>query len=68
MRDALYHCRLNVGDDGCGFECDAEISEARLRALPFAVRCKPCEEGRERSRTATQQYPSASFTSEVAGF
>ena len=29
------------------FECGDEIAEARLRALPFAVRCKDCEEARE---------------------
>ena len=28
-------------------ECGGEISDKRLRALPFAVRCKECEEGRE---------------------
>jgi hypothetical protein len=27
--------------------CGDEISEKRLRALPFAVRCKGCEEARE---------------------
>ena len=29
------------------FECGDEIAGARLRALPFAVRCKDCEEARE---------------------
>ena len=29
------------------FECGDEIAQARLRALPFAVRCKDCEEARE---------------------
>jgi RNA polymerase-binding transcription factor DksA len=28
-------------------ECGEEIVEARLRALPFAVRCKDCEEAHE---------------------
>ena len=28
-------------------ECGEEIAEKRLRALPFAVRCKDCEEARE---------------------
>ncbi len=32
---------------GYCFECGDEISERRLRALPFAVRCKDCEEARE---------------------
>ena len=39
--------RLDEGTYGNCFECGDEISEARLRALPFAVRCKDCEEARE---------------------
>src|ERR671916_81634 len=39
--------RLETGRYGFCFECGEEISEARLRALPFAVRCKDCEEARE---------------------
>ena len=39
--------RLEEGGYGDCFECGEEISEARLRALPFAVRCKDCEEARE---------------------
>jgi len=35
------------GTYGYCFECGDEISERRLRALPFAVRCKDCEEARE---------------------
>ncbi len=39
--------RLEENTYGNCFECGDEISEARLRALPFAVRCKDCEEARE---------------------
>jgi DnaK suppressor protein len=39
--------RLEQGDYGYCFECGEEIAEKRLRALPFAVRCKDCEEARE---------------------
>ncbi len=39
--------RLEEGTYGNCFECGEEISEQRLRALPFAVRCKDCEEERE---------------------
>ena len=39
--------RLDEGTYGYCFECGDEISERRLRALPFAVRCKDCEEARE---------------------
>ena len=39
--------RLDEKTYGYCFECGDEISERRLRALPFAVRCKDCEEARE---------------------
>jgi DnaK suppressor protein len=39
--------RLENGEYGYCFECGDEIAEKRLRALPFAVRCKDCEERRE---------------------
>jgi DnaK suppressor protein len=39
--------RLEDHTYGDCFECGDQISEARLRALPFAVRCKDCEEARE---------------------
>src|SRR5690349_5944170 len=39
--------RLDENTYGNCFECGDEISERRLRALPFAVRCKDCEEARE---------------------
>jgi DnaK suppressor protein len=39
--------RLEDGEYGNCFECGEEISRQRLRALPFAVRCKDCEEARE---------------------
>jgi DnaK suppressor protein len=39
--------RLEEGTYGYCFECGEEIAQPRLRALPFAVRCKDCEEARE---------------------
>lgn len=45
INDALG--RLEQGNYGNCFECGDEIAEKRLRALPFAVRCKDCEEARE---------------------
>ena len=39
--------RLEEGSYGDCFECGAEIAQARLRALPFAVRCRECEQSRE---------------------
>jgi DnaK suppressor protein len=35
--------RIDEGDYGDCFECGGEIADARLRALPFAVRCRDCE-------------------------
>lgn len=40
--------RLDAGRYGVCFACDTEITESRLRALPFAVRCRACEERHER--------------------
>jgi DnaK suppressor protein len=45
VNDALR--RLDQGDYGYCYECGDEIGEKRLRALPFAVRCKECEEEKE---------------------
>src|SRR5512134_3165770 len=42
--------RLEEGSYGRCFECAEEIAEPRLRALPFAVRCKDCEEARENAQ------------------
>ena len=42
--------RIGTGDYGACMDCGAAISETRLRAVPFAVRCRTCEEGRERDR------------------
>lgn len=39
--------RLEEGSYGRCSECDAEIPEARLKALPFATRCRACQEQRE---------------------
>ena len=39
--------RLAEGAYGACVECDAEISEKRLQAVPFAVRCQACEARRE---------------------
>ncbi len=57
--------RLEDGSYGDCFECGGEISEARLRALLFAVRCKECEEAREsaehRERMSQRRGSSALF-------
>jgi DnaK suppressor protein len=53
VNDAL--ARLEQGDYGNCFECGQEIAEKRLRALPFAVRCKDCEEARENAEQRERQ-------------
>ena len=53
INDALM--RLEQGDYGNCFDCGEEIAEKRLRALPFAVRCKDCEEARENAQQRERQ-------------
>lgn len=69
IEEALH--RLEDGTFGYCFECGEEISERRLRALPFAVRCKDCEEAREsaqqRERMMTQRRGAASLFLDVQG-
>ena len=63
--------RLEAGRYGFCYECGEEISEARLRALPFAVRCKDCEEAREnaanRERMLSQRRGSNSLFYDLQG-
>lgn len=40
--------RLDAGIYGVCVDCGDEIAEVRLRALPFALRCRDCEEVHER--------------------
>jgi len=47
--------RLGAGEYGFCVECEGEIAERRLRALPFAVRCQACEERREEAHGQAQQ-------------
>ena len=61
--------RLDAGKYGSCFECEREISERRLRALPFAVRCQACESRREqdqgRARRLAGRSTSSSLFSDV---
>ena len=69
INDALV--RLEQEDYGNCFECGEEIAEKRLRALPFAVRCKDCEEAREvkqqRERLMAQRRGAASLFIDMQG-
>jgi DnaK suppressor protein len=53
VNDALG--RLEQGNYGNCFDCGEEIAEKRLRALPFAVRCKDCEQARENAAQRERQ-------------
>src|SRR3954462_630813 len=61
--DALK--RLEQGNYGNCFDCGEEIAEKRLRALPFAVRCKDCEEAREVAEQRARQLQARRGTSSL---
>ena len=61
VNDAL--ARLEQGNYGNCFDCGEEIGERRLRALPFAVRCKDCEEARETAEQRERQLTARRGTS-----
>lgn len=54
VREALV--RLEAGEYGFCAECDAEIAEKRLQALPFAVRCTACEEAYEQRAAHERRF------------
>jgi DnaK suppressor protein len=62
--------RIEAGEYGDCLVCHVEISEQRLRALPFAVRCTRCEELHEQSssrarRPALSQVATSVFARET---
>jgi len=63
INDAL--ARLETGTYGNCFDCGEEIAEKRLRALPFAVRCKDCEQARENAENRERQLQSRRGTSSL---
>ena len=48
--------RLAAHQYGACAVCGLEISERRLRALPFAVRCKRCEDRREENNDRFREF------------
>jgi DnaK suppressor protein len=64
--------RLEAGRYGTCLSCNSEISERRLRALPFAVRCQACEERREiaqnHARRLAQPRDAASLFPDMTGW
>jgi DnaK suppressor protein len=63
INDALV--RLEHGNYGYCFDCGEEIAEKRLRALPFAVRCKDCEEARENAEQRERKMEARRGTSSL---
>jgi DnaK suppressor protein len=68
--DTALH-RVEEGNYGYCSECGGEIAEARLRALPFAVRCKGCEDVREgidhRGRSSMQRRGLSTLLDDLYG-
>ena len=60
---------LEEGTFGYCFECGDDIAQQRLRALPFAVRCKDCEQARENAiqRERLQSQRSSSLFFDISG-
>jgi DnaK suppressor protein len=48
VNEAVRH--FDEGTYGCCIACGEAIASSRLRAMPFAVRCRDCEETREEER------------------
>jgi RNA polymerase-binding transcription factor len=44
--------RLEAGTYGTCANCSTEIAEARLKALPFALLCRECQENEEEARAS----------------
>ncbi len=59
--------RLDRGSYGYCYECGEEIAEQRLRALPFAARCKDCEEIQETERNRERVIESRSKAVSLSG-
>jgi DnaK suppressor protein len=57
--------RLDAGSYGMCAECEEDISEQRLRAVPFAVRCQSCQRRHEGAARRTQDGPTARFEPEA---
>jgi DnaK suppressor protein len=64
--------RIEAGDYGDCLVCHVEISEQRLRALPFAVRCTRCEslheQDKARARRPAESQDTSSILARAAGY
>jgi len=57
IEDALA-C-LDAGSFGVCADCDQEIAESRLEAVPFATRCRDCQADIERHDSVPARYESS---------
>jgi DnaK suppressor protein len=64
--------QIEAGEYGDCLVCHVEISEQRLRALPFAVRCTRCQDRHEQdelsARRPAQSQDGPSVLARVAGY
>jgi DnaK suppressor protein len=60
--------RLEKGDHGDCVECGEKISMERLTALPFALRCRDCEESREKSMSSARARAGGGWRDSMASF
>jgi DnaK suppressor protein len=59
--------RLEQGGHGDCVECGDKISIERLTALPFALRCRECEESREKAMNGGRVRSTTSWRDSIAG-
>ena len=64
--DALL--RLDAGTFGLCADCDQEIAEGRLQAVPFATRCRECQETAEERELPRLRQAQVSAYATGAGF
>jgi DnaK suppressor protein len=59
--------RLDQGGHGDCVECGEKISIERLTALPFALRCRDCEESREKAMNGGRVRSGTAWRDSMAG-
>lgn len=59
--------RLDQGGHGDCVECGEKISIERLTALPFALRCRDCEESREKAMSSSRVRSGNAWRDSIAG-
>ena len=59
--------RLDQGGHSDCVECGEKISIERLTALPFALRCRDCEESREKAMNGGRVKSATTWRDSIAG-